>query len=300
VGAVTKPASATASGRQTPTDAVPAAVLVIGAIASVQFGASFAKSLFDDLGPGGTAMLRIGFAAVILMALWRPPLRGRSRSDWTLMIAFGVALGGMNLSFYEALDRIPLGVGVTLEFVGPLAVAVVGSGRPRDLIWVALAAAGILTLTDLGGGSLDTTGVLLALLAGTFWAFYIYIAQRAGQVFPGGGGLAIAMTVAAVLVIPAGISQGGSDLLEPGLLAAGFAVAVLSSAIPYSLELEALRRLPKRVFGVMMSLEPAMAALAGFIVLGEVLHARELTGIALVVAASAGAARGSSGPPATD
>ena len=163
---------------------------------------------------------------------------------------------------------------------------------------MALAAVGILALADPGGGSLDRTGMGLALLAGTFWGFYIYIAQRAGQVFPGGGGLAIAMCVAAVIVIPSGIHQGGSDLLAPALIASGFAVAILSSAIPYSLELDALRRLPRRVFGVMMSLEPALAALAGFIVLGEVLGVRELTGIALVVAASAGAARGTTGPPA--
>jgi inner membrane transporter RhtA len=291
---------ATTPGRRSPTDSVPAVGLVLGGIASVQFGASIAKSLFDDLGPGGTVMLRVVFAAIILMALWRPSLRGHARADWRLMIAFGISLGGMNLAFYEAVDRVPLGVGVTLEFVGPLAVALLGSRRPRDLIWVGLAGAGILLLADFGGGSIDTTGMLLALLAGVFWGLYIYIAQRTGEVFPGGAGLAIAMVFAAVITLPFGIVQGGSNLLDPGLLAAGFGVAILSSAIPYSLELEALRRLPKRVFGVMMSLEPGMAALAGFIVLGELLDARELTGIAFVVVASAGAARSAAGGPVRD
>jgi inner membrane transporter RhtA len=294
------PARATAARRRSPTDAVPSVVLVIGAIASVQFGAGFAKSLFDDLGPGGTALLRILLGAVILVALWRPSVRGHSAAQWRLMVAFGICLGGMNIAFYEALDRVPLGVGVTLEFVGPLSVAVLGSRKPVDLVWVALAAAGILLLADLSGGSLDTLGMAFALLAGVFWGLYIYVAERVGQVFPGGAGLAIAMSIAAVIALPFGIVQGGSELLQPEFLAIGFGVAVLSSAIPYSLELEALRRLPKRVFGVLMSLEPAMAALAGLVVLGEVLDARELSGIALVVAASAGAARGSTGPAPKD
>ena len=278
------------------TDRVPPIALVLGAVTSVQVGASLAKTLFDDVGPGGTVMLRILLAAALLALLWRPEVRGRSRREWVLVAAFGVALAGMNYSFYAALDRIPLGVAVTFEFVGPLAVAVFGSRRPLDLVWVVLAGAGILLLADPNGG-FDGVGVALALLAGAFWATYILVSARMGQAVPGQSGLALAMIVAAALVLPAGVAEGGTDLLDPVVLAIGLGVAILSSAIPYSLEFEALRRLPAGVFGVLMSLEPAMAALAGFVVLGEVLDARELVAIALVVVASAGAARGARGAP---
>jgi inner membrane transporter RhtA len=198
----------------------------------------------------------------------------------------------MNLSFYEALDRIPLGVAVTLEFVGPLGVAVAASRRALDVLWVALAASGIVLLADLGGGSADTAGVALALLAGVFWAAYILVNERVGRSFEGGGGLALAMAVATVLLFPVGVTDAADALLDPRVLAIGAAVAMLSSAIPYSLELEALRRIPAGVFGVLMSLEPAVAALAGLAILGEVLGVREWSGIGLVVAASAGAAYG--------
>jgi inner membrane transporter RhtA len=198
----------------------------------------------------------------------------------------------MNGTFYAALDRIPLGVAVTFEFVGPLSVAVFGSRTRLDLVWVVLAAAGIVLLSDFGGADLDGLGVALALIAGGFWAAYILLAARVGQAFPGGGGLALAMLVAVVPLAPIGIAEGGADLLVVWVLAAGFAVAMLSSAIPYTLELEALRRMPANVFGVLMSLEPALAATAGFIVLGEDLVAREIVAILLVVAASAGAATG--------
>jgi inner membrane transporter RhtA len=265
--------------------------LVLVAVGSVQFGAALAKTLFDELGPGGTVLLRVASAALILALLWRPSIRERSGRDLALAVAFGVSLAGMNYAFYESLDRIPLGVAVTFEFVGPLGVAVAGSRRPLDLLWVALAGAGILLLANPGGGGIDGLGVALALLAGGFWAAYILLSARAGSVFPGGSGLAIAMCVAAVLVAGPGLAQGGAQLLEPELLALGAAVGLLSSAIPYSLELEALRRLPARVFGVLMSLEPAVAAVAGFVVLGQVLDVLEVLAILLVVAASAGAAR---------
>jgi inner membrane transporter RhtA len=202
-----------------------------------------------------------------------------------------VSLAAMNFSFYEAIDHIPLGPAVTFEFVGPLGVAVFGSRRPLDLLWVALAAGGILLLAAPGGSSLNATGVILALVAGMFWAAYILLSARIGRVFPGGTGLALAMVVASVLVLPFGIGEGGSDLLRPEILAAGLAIAVLSSLIPYSLELEALRRLPPHIFGVLMSLEPAVAAVAGLLLLGEVLQANEWAGIALVIMASAGATR---------
>lgn len=281
-------------------DRVPPITLVLGAVASVQVGASLAKTLFDEVGPGGTVLLRILLAAVILALLWRPDVRGRSRGEWLLIAAFGVCLAGMNFAFYSAIDRIPLGVGVTFEFVGPLGVAIYGSRRPLDLLWVVLAGAGILLLADPGGG-FDGVGVALALLAGAFWAAYILVSGRMGRTTPGGSGLALAMVAASALVLPFGIAEGGAELLDPVVLGIGLGVAILSSAIPYSLEFEALRRLPARVFGVLMSLEPAMAALAGFVVLGEVLDARELAAIGLVVVASAGAARGASdAPPVRD
>lgn len=270
---------------------MPPAVLVVGAVSSVQFGAAFAKSIFDEIGPGGTVFLRMLFAALVLMLIWRPRVSGHDRRDVVLILLFGASLAGMNAAFYAALDRIPLGIAVTFEFVGPLGVAVFGSRRPLDLVWVGLAAAGIALLSDFGGADLDGLGVALALTAGGFWAAYILIAARVGQVFPGGGGLALAMAVAVVPLAPVGIAEAGADLLVLWILAVGFGVAMLSSAIPYTLELEALRRLPAGVFGVLMSLEPALAATAGFIVLGEDLAARELVAILLVVAASAGAAR---------
>jgi inner membrane transporter RhtA len=266
--------------------------MVIGAVTSVQFGAALAKSIFDDVGSGGAVFLRVFWAALALALLWRPRIRGLTRSQLWLVLLFGLSLAGMNFSIYAAIDRIPLGVAVTFEFVGPLAVAVLGSRRALDLLWVALAAAGILLLSDLGGSSLDGVGVALALLAGAFWGIYILLSARVGQAFAGGHGLALAMIVAVVPLAPPGIAQGGSDLLVPSVLVIGFAAGILSSAIPYTLELEALRRLPTGVFGVLMSLEPAVAALAGFVVLGQDLVAREVVAILLVVVASAGAARG--------
>jgi inner membrane transporter RhtA len=263
--------------------------LVVAGVATAQFGAGFAVTLFDELGPAGAAFLRLFFAAVVLVAIWRPRLRGRPLADLRLAVTFGVALGVMNLSIYSAMDRIPLGVAVTIEFAGPMAVAVLGSRRPLDLLWVALAATGIVLLTDPGGGSLNSTGVMFALLAATMWAFYILLAERTGRVFPGGSGLAVAMVAGAVVIAPPGIVQAGSELLRPELLAAGVAVALASSVLPYSLDLEALRRLPANVFGVLMSLEPAVAALAGLVILGQDLSLGEWAAIALVVVASAGA-----------
>src|SRR5829696_4180831 len=271
-------------------DRVPPTVLVLAAVTSVQFGAALAKSLFDEAGAGGTVFLRVLLAAAILVVAWRPALRGRTRRELVPVLWFGVALAGMNLAFYSSLARIPLGIAVTFEFVGPLAVAIAGSRRPRDLAWVGLAAAGILLLSDLGSSELDAVGVGLALLAGGFWAAYILLSARVGREFAGGDGLAIAMTVAAVLLVPVGVADGGGSLVVPWVLGLALAVAVLSSAIPYTLEMEALRRLRAGVFGVLMSVEPAVAAVAGFVVLGEELAERELLAIVLVVVASAGAA----------
>jgi inner membrane transporter RhtA len=264
-------------------------------MASTQTGAAIAKTLFHDLGPAATAFLRVSLAAVLLVAIWRPRVRGHSRSDLTLAAAFGLALCAMNLTFYEAIARIPLGIAVTIEFAGPLAVAIALSRRALDAVWVVLAAAGILLLAR-GGGHIETAGVLLALLAGAFWGAYILLSARAGQAFPGGAGLAIAMVVGGVALLPVGIAGGGSDLLDPRLLAAGAGVALLASAIPYSLELEALRRLPTQAFGILMSLEPAIAALAGFVILGEGLRLRDIAAIALVATASAGASLSAAKP----
>lgn len=270
---------------------------MLAAVASVQFGGAVAKTLFDEIGPAGTASVRVLFAAIILVLVWRPALAGRSWADLRLAAAYGFALVAMNLSFYEAIDRIPLGIAVTIEFVGPLGVAIAGSRRALDLLWVALAAAGILLLSDFGTADLDTLGVALALLAGCFWAAYILLATRVGRAYEGGQGIALGMAAGALMLLPIGVADAGSDLFTTEVLLIGLAVAILSSVIPYTLELEALRRMPAGVFGVLMSLEPAAAALAGFIVLDEGLATREVVAIALVVAASAGAARNASVPP---
>jgi inner membrane transporter RhtA len=284
--------------RQSIFDQVPAPGLLLVGIASVQVGAAFATKLFDDLGPAGTVLLRVLFAAIVLCAIWRPHPRDHSANDLRLAAAFGLGLAFMNLSFYEALDRIHLGIAVTLEFVGPLGVALAGSRTRLDVLWAGLAAGGVLLLG--GVGTPDLTGVVLALVAGGFWAAYILLNARVGQRFAGGSGLAIAMAIGTLPLIPFGIADAGSNLLHPKLLAVGFGVAVLSSVIPYSLELEALRRIRAHVFGVLMSIEPAMAALAGFVVIGQDLSTIDVVAIGLVVAASAGATRGATTPAPID
>jgi inner membrane transporter RhtA len=271
--------------------------LVLGGTVSVQAGAAVAFNLFDELGPAGTVFLRVGLAALMLVALWRPTLRGVSRPALRSALLFGAALAGMNLSFYAGLERVPLGIAVTLEFVGPLGIALAASRRGRDLVWVALAGGGILLLSPGLGDELDLLGAGLCLLAGGFWAAYIFLAERVGREFEGGSGLALALIVATVLLTPAGLLQGGAELLDPRLLAAGLALALLSSAIPYSFELEALRYLPKGTFGVLMSLEPAVATLVGFVALDQGLDPTELLAVAMVVAASAGALRSAPLPP---
>ena len=264
-----------------------APALVIGAVVSVQFGSAIATTLFDQVGPAGAVLYRLLFAAILLLAIWRPVLMEAGREGVVLVIAFGVTLAGMNLSFYESLDRIDLGIAVTFEFVGPLLVGLLGSRRALDLIWVACAAIGVLLLTR-PSGSANAAGIGFALLAGGFWATYILLSARVGQAFSGGRGLALAMGVAAALMVVPGTAAAGGDLLDPGAAAVGAAAAVLSSVIPYSLELEALRRIAVGTFGVLMSLEPAVAALIGFVALDQGLAAIEVLGIALVVVASAG------------
>jgi inner membrane transporter RhtA len=272
--------------------------LVLVAITSLQFGAALAGTIFDETGPAGTALLRALFAALILAAIWRPRPSAHSASDLRLVALFGLVLGAMNLCIYESFSRIPLGIAVTIEFAGPLAIAVALSRRRLDLAWAALAAVGIVLLADPGSGAVDVLGVVFALVAAACWAVYILVAQAAGRVFTGGRGVALAMSVAVLVPLVPGIAGAGSELLEPQWLAIGCAVALLSSVLPYSLETEALRRLPASVFGVLMSLEPGVAALAGFAVLGQDLRARDVVAIGLVVLASIGVTR--AGPTAPE
>jgi inner membrane transporter RhtA len=276
--------------------APPAPVLVLGAVASVQSGAAVATKLFPDVGPTGTLLLRLGLSAALLVVIARPRWSGRQRPDVVLVVAYAVALAAMNGTFYEALDRIPLGVAVTVEFVGPLAVAVAGSRRWLDVAWVGLAALGVVLLTSGGGGrnGIDLAGVAWAATAGVFWAAYILLTQRLGRAFPGATGLAIGLTIGTVCVLPFGIAAGGTKLLRPDVLGRGAAVALLSSAVPYSLELFALRRMRASVFSVLMSLEPAMAALSGLLFLGQHLELREWIAVGCVMTASIGATRGAS------
>lgn len=279
-------------------DRIPAPWLVVAGVSSVQLGAAIAKSLFDELTPTGLVMLRLVFGALILGLLFRPRVRDRSARELQLALAFGLTLVTMNFCFYQAIDRIPLGIAVTLEFVGPLGVALVGSRRSSDFLWVAMAASGIALLAPGIGEGLDPVGVAFALGAGVLWAAYITLSIHVGRAYSGPTGLVLAMAVGAFVALPFGIASAGSALLRPELLAAAFAVAVLSAALPWSLELEALRRMPAHVFGVLMSLEPAIGALVGFVVLGERIGMRAVTAIALVVIASAGAARGARAAPA--
>lgn len=271
---------------------VPAPLLVLAAVASVQNGAAVATRLFPRAGPGGTVFLRLALSSLLLLAIARPKgVLSRPRREMGVAVAFGLVLAGMNATFYEALSRVPLGVAVTIEFIGPLGLAVAGSRRRLDLLWVVLAAAGVTLLTS-GGGHLDWVGIAFAATAGCLWACYILLSQRVGAVFPGAQGLALALLIGTLGIAPYGIVDGGSALLDPGVIGRGCAVALLSSAVPYSLELYALRRMRASVFGVLMSLEPAFAALAGLMFLSQHLRLREWIAIVLVMAASVGATRG--------
>lgn len=267
-----------------------AAFVVIG-LACQEVGAALAVLLFDDMGPLGMVMLRLVFSALVLLAIARPTWRGHSRADWFAVARFGIVLAVMNALFYLALERLPLGVAVTIEVLGPLVLSIVAARRASAWIWAGIAFAGVVALGGGGWDRLDLLGVLFALGAAASWAFYILASARVGTAFPKLDGLALAMTVGAIVSLPFGIPNAGASLLRIDLVAIGAAVAVLSSTIPYALELAALRRLPASAFAILMSLAPATAALAGFVLLGQHLTWLELVGIALVIVASVGAIR---------
>ncbi|WP_317451102.1 EamA family transporter [Microbacterium thalassium] len=271
----------------------PAVLLVVAGLACQEVGASLAVLLFPQVGPLGMVMLRLVFSALILLAIARPALRGHTRSDWTAVILFGLVLAVMNGLFYLALERLPLGVTVTIEVLGPLVLSIVAARRASAWLWAVVAFAGVVALGGGGWDRLDPLGVLYALGAAASWAFYILASARVGRAFPRLDGLALAMAVGAVIALPFGVLDAGSAVLRIELLALGAAVAVLSSTIPYAFELIALRRLPASAFAILMSLAPATAAIAGFVFLGQQLAWLEIAGIALVIAASIGAVRSS-------
>lgn len=265
--------------------------LVLAGGVSVQFGGALAVTLMPRTGALGVVTLRLLVAAIVLMVICRPKVRGHSRADWATVLVFGLTMAAMNGLFYQSVARIPLGPAVTLEVLGPLVLSVVASRRALNLLWAGLALGGVFLLGGGGFGSLDTVGVAFALSAGGMWAAYIVFSARTGRRFPQADGLALAMVVAAVAFLPLGIAESGTRLLDPTTVALGAAVAVLSSVLPYTLELLALRRLPASTFAILMSLEPAVAATAGFLVLHQALSATEALAIALVIAASMGAVR---------
>lgn len=288
---LTAEATAQAAGAAGARGRITSVALVIGGIVSLQFGSSVAVLLFPRAGALGVVTLRLVVASLVLLLVCRPRVRGYTRGDWATVLAFGVALAGMNSLFYQAIDRIPLGAAVTLEFLGPLILSVATSRRLLSLLWAALALGGVVLLGHEGFDGLNFAGAACALAAGGLWAAYILLSARTGARFPQADGLALAMTVAAVLSLPLGIVSAGGALLDPVTLGLGAAVALMSSVLPYTLELLALRKLPASGFAVMMSLEPAAAATAGFLVLSQALGWAEIVAIGLVVVASVGAVR---------
>ncbi|KUM72393.1 EamA family transporter [Streptomyces curacoi] len=294
------PSSSTPTATTTPAPAAgvprrsgslgPVGLVLAGGI-SVQFGGALAALLIPRAGALGVVTLRLLAAALVLLLICRPRLRGHSRTDWGTVVVFGITMAAMNALFYQSVARIPLGPAVTLEVLGPLALSVVTSRRAVNILWAGLALAGVFLLGGGGFGNLDPIGVAFALGAGAMWAAYIVFSARTGRRFPQADGLALAMVVAALLCLPLGIVEAGAKLADPMTIALGSAVAILSSVLPYTLELLALRRIPAATFAILMSLEPAVAATAGFFVLNQALSAVEALAIALVIAATMGAVR---------
>ena len=266
--------------------------LAVAAMVTIQLGAALSDPLFDEISPAGVVALRLVLAALMLWPFARPRIRGRSREDLVAAVALGVCSGLLTLAFFEAISRIPLGVAVTIEFLGPLGVAFAGSRRARDVGWVLLAGAGVamLTLGDGTGEPLALAGVLLAGISAVCWAGYILLTKRVGARWPGLEGLSVSLIVAALVTLPFGAAGDGAGLLEPDILLASLGLALLIPLLPYVFELIALRRLPTGLFGVIMSLEPGFAALLGFLILGQSLAVSGVAAIAMVVVASAGAA----------
>jgi len=276
--------------------------LAVAAMTTVQLGAALSQPLFDRIGAAGTVALRLALAALILWPLARPRLRGRSRADLGAVVALGACSGGLTLAFFESISRIPLGVAVTFQFLGPLGVALAGSRRPRDVAWVLTAGSGIalLTLGDGAGEPLDVVGVAFALVSAVCWAGYILLTKRVGARWAGLEGLSVSLVVAALVALPAGIAgAAGGEGLSPEIIAAGIGLALLV-LLPYAFELTALRRLPTALFGVIMSLEPAIAALLGFLVLDQELKTTGIVAIAMVSIASVGATLSSREPPVNE
>ncbi len=266
-------------------DMAPAPVLILLAIVFIHLGAALATTLFASLGVAGTAFVRLGFTALVLNLAWRPRL-AHLRSDMVpLVLGLGVTLAGLNLFFYEAIARLPLGVVVMIEFLGPLGIAVASSRRPREFLWVVLAAVGIVLLAPLAGVRVDPAGFVFALAAGACWGGYIVLGGRLSRKLPGGVGLALSMALAAALLLPFGVASAGAALLRPELIMLGFAVALVSTVVPFSLEYAAMRRMSARAFGVLLSSEPAIAALVGMAALGDRLGLRQ--GLALILISSA-------------
>ena len=267
---------------------IPPIPAVLFAIISVQSGAAIAKTLFPAIGAAGTASLRIGISAIILLAVYRPNLLKITPNQWKIVIPYGLSLGAMNLIFYLAIERIPIGLAVTLEFIGPLVVAVIGSKRLIDYLWVLLAAIGIVLIAPWSNNGIDLLGVLFALLAGAFWAAYIVLGTKVSKIMKGGDAVATGMLFASILIVPFGILENGLTNLTPTFLYLGIALALLSSAIPFTLEMKALAQLPARTFSILMSLEPAAASIFAFIFLQEYLTFNEILAVVFVVIASVG------------
>lgn len=273
-------------------------VLVLLAVVSVQFGGALAATLLPLVGVPGSVLMRLLFASAILLAWVRPRIRGRSRADWTTVGLFAVALTTMNLSFYASLERLPIGVAVTIEFLGPLALAAATSRQGRDVFAVTAALVGVLLISQAlttPWAEMDLLGIGLAATAGACWAAYIVLSRRTGARFEGLDGIALCLAIGGLLLLPWGVLSAGTSLLDGEALTRGLGIALLSSAIPYSLELIALRRLSAGTFGVLLSLEPAFAALAGLLVLGQVLDLPQILGMGLVVVASVAVLGGSKG-----
>jgi inner membrane transporter RhtA len=283
-----------ASSSPVATPAIPEWALVVAAVISVQIGAAIAKQLFDAIGPVGVVFLRTLLAGVAFWALWRPGIRGHGRLAYTYVVLYGINILLMMLAFYAAIDRIPLGIAVAIAFAGPLGLAVTGSRRRLDLLWVVMAAIGILLLSPFTNTDLDPLGVLFALSSALLWAAYILLSGRVNRALDGNTALTLSMSIAAVVSLPLGIGSALKVLADPSLLALGLVVALLSSAIPFALEFRALKTMRPRAFGLVVSTEPVVATIIGFVALHEALGLRELIGIILVTIAAVATARSAS------